>query len=51
MKRLAILLLPLALQALPAAAAAAQAPGKPEGIHLAVTACGDRCKEPFHQSP
>lgn len=42
MKRLAILLLPLALSTLPAAA---QAPGKPEEIHLAVTACGDRLEE------
>lgn len=42
MKRFAILLLLLALQALPAAA---QAAGKPEEIHLAVTACGDRLEE------
>ncbi|MEO6193729.1 MAG: glycosyl transferase family 90 [Thermoanaerobaculia bacterium] len=45
MKRLAILLLPLALQALSAAAAAAEAPESPPGIHLAVTACGDRLEE------
>lgn len=50
MKRLAILLLPLALQAMSAGAAgaaaptAAEAPGSP-GIHLAVTACGDRLEE------
>lgn len=42
MKHLAILLLLFGLQALPAAA---QAPGKPEEIHLAVTACGDRLEE------
>jgi lipopolysaccharide biosynthesis glycosyltransferase len=44
MKRFAILLLllPFALQAPPAAA---QAPGTPEEIHLAVTACGDRLEE------
>lgn len=46
MKRLATLLLPFALWALPAAAQAPPpAPGKPEEIHLAVTACGDRLEE------